>query len=187
MRVDGEALLLSLLNSTPVVAGRPTDELGDDGRAGPWFAANGVPDGPEDRRQVRRARDLLQAVVRGDEPPGALGPVLAGVVSRASVDDSGVTWEVDADGARGAVVAAVLAWDAVHRGRPGRLRACANDECARFLLDRSKSNNARWCSMAACGNKLKARRHYRRVREGAGSDAGAGASAGSAGGAGSAG
>ncbi|GGJ34413.1 hypothetical protein GCM10010121_052110 [Streptomyces brasiliensis] len=47
---------------------------------------------------------------------------------------------------------------------PGRLRACANPECRRFLLDRSRTNKGRWCSMAVCGNRMKARRHYERTR-----------------------
>jgi hypothetical protein len=28
----------------------------------------------------------------------------------------------------------------------------------------AKANSARWCSMAACGNRMKARRHYQRTR-----------------------
>ena len=47
---------------------------------------------------------------------------------------------------------------------PGRLRPCANDECRLFLDDHSKANAARWCSMAVCGNRMKARRHYERAR-----------------------
>jgi predicted RNA-binding Zn ribbon-like protein len=46
----------------------------------------------------------------------------------------------------------------------GRLRPCANDECRLFLIDRSKANAVRWCSMALCGNRMKARRHYQRGR-----------------------
>jgi predicted RNA-binding Zn ribbon-like protein len=45
---------------------------------------------------------------------------------------------------------------------PGRLRPCANPECRLFLLDESRSGTARWCSMATCGNRLKARRHHAR-------------------------
>jgi predicted RNA-binding Zn ribbon-like protein len=33
-----------------------------------------------------------------------------------------------------------------------------------FLIDHSKPNKARWCSMAVCGNRMKARRHYERSR-----------------------
>jgi predicted RNA-binding Zn ribbon-like protein len=33
-----------------------------------------------------------------------------------------------------------------------------------FLIDRSKPNTARWCSMAICGNRMKARRYYQRTK-----------------------
>ena len=59
---------------------------------------------------------------------------------------------------------AVLTWDVLAKTSPGRLRPCANDECRLFLIDHSKAGTARWCSMAACGNRMKARRHYERVR-----------------------
>jgi predicted RNA-binding Zn ribbon-like protein len=32
------------------------------------------------------------------------------------------------------------------------------------LIDHSKATSARWCSMAVCGNRMKARRHYQRTR-----------------------
>jgi predicted RNA-binding Zn ribbon-like protein len=162
--MDRAETLLALLNSTPVVDGTRTDELGDDESAGRWLRTHGVPAKAADRQLLRDGRDLLQEVVLGRKPPAALTPLLRDVVSRPTVGGDGVTWTIDAHGARAVVVDAVLAWDELHRTRPGRLRACANDECALFLLDRSKSNSARWCSMATCGNKLKARRHYQRTR-----------------------
>jgi predicted RNA-binding Zn ribbon-like protein len=61
-------------------------------------------------------------------------------------------------------VRAILTWDALARDMPGRLRPCSNGECRLFVLDGSKANAARWCSMAACGNRIKARRHYQRTR-----------------------
>jgi predicted RNA-binding Zn ribbon-like protein len=61
-------------------------------------------------------------------------------------------------------VRAVLTWDAVAKQSPGRLRPCANDQCHLFLIDHSKAGTAKWCSMAICGNRMKARRHYRKVR-----------------------
>jgi predicted RNA-binding Zn ribbon-like protein len=74
----------------------------------------------------------------------------------------GVSWELSASPA----ARAVLAWDALRINSPGRLRPCANDECRLFLIDRSKPNTARWCSMAICGNRMKARRHYLRAKSG---------------------
>jgi predicted RNA-binding Zn ribbon-like protein len=43
-----------------------------------------------------------------------------------------------------------------------RLRACAGDDCGWLFLDASKAGRRRWCSMADCGNRAKARRHYAR-------------------------
>ena len=159
-----ETALLALLNSTPVIAGTPADELADEESARRWLRAHKIPARPEDAALLREGRDLLQAVVRGDLPPKALTPLLEGAVSRPSITPAGLAWTVDLHGARAVLVDAVIAWDDLQRNRPGRLRPCANDECALFLIDRSKSNSARWCSMATCGNKLKARRHYQRSR-----------------------
>ena len=157
--LDDEVLLLDLLNSTPVVDGRPTDQLDRQ-----WLTARGLP--ADDLPALAAARDALQAVVRGDGSPDALAPHLAGVVSRPRIAGDGVTWQLDAPAGRTTAVRAVLAWDALRTSSPGRLRPCANDECRRFLLDRSKPNTARWCSMATCGNRMKARRHHQRLREG---------------------
>src|SRR4051812_23310237 len=41
--------------------------------------------------------------------------------------------------------------------RPCRLRVCAADDCGLFILDTSRPNNRRWCSMELCGNRSKIR------------------------------
>ncbi|NGO52854.1 CGNR zinc finger domain-containing protein [Allomesorhizobium camelthorni] len=41
-----------------------------------------------------------------------------------------------------------------------RLRICRN--CNWLFLDRSRNGSRLWCDMAVCGNRQKARRHYRR-------------------------
>lgn len=159
-----EAFLLELLNSTPIVDGVQHDEL-DTAHAGrSWLRAHGQRGSTGEWQAVRAARSALQAVVRGHEPADSLHQLLRGVSYRPSVSDVGVQWQLDAPADRTAAVRAVLAWDALRRTRPGRLRPCENPECARFLIDHSKPNKARWCSMAVCGNRLKARRHYERTR-----------------------
>lgn len=40
-----------------------------------------------------------------------------------------------------------------------RLRVCAGEACSARFYDRSRSATRRWCSMGACGNAAKARRH----------------------------
>lgn len=46
--------------------------------------------------------------------------------------------------------------------RPDRIRSCANDACVLHFHDASKNGTRRWCSMAGCGNRAKAQRHYAR-------------------------
>jgi hypothetical protein len=159
-----EVFLLELLNSTPVVDGVAHDEL-DSAHAGrAWLRARGHSGSTGEWRAVRAARGALQAVVRGQRPASSLAPLLDDVSYRASVSADGVQWHLDAPADRMAAARAVLAWDALRRKRPGRLRPCENPECALFLIDHSKPNKARWCSMAVCGNRMKARRHYERTR-----------------------
>ena len=45
-----------------------------------------------------------------------------------------------------------------------RIRECAADTCSWLFLDRSRNRSRRWCDMSVCGNRSKARRHYRRTR-----------------------
>jgi predicted RNA-binding Zn ribbon-like protein len=156
-----EELLLALLNSTPKVDGVRQDYLADDAAVQSWLASHaprGLPAG--DLRAVRAA---LRDVVRGTASPEALAPFLDDVASRPLTTVDGLAWRIDGDSV---AVRVILAWDELRTSAPCRLKPCANTACQRFLLDHSKANNARWCSMSACGNRMKARRHYARVREG---------------------
>jgi predicted RNA-binding Zn ribbon-like protein len=47
-----------------------------------------------------------------------------------------------------------------------RVRECAAESCSWLFLDRSHAARRRWCDMKTCGNRAKARRHYRRRRGG---------------------
>lgn len=44
----------------------------------------------------------------------------------------------------------------------GRVKVCPGEDCAWMFLDESKNRRRTWCSMDACGNRAKAKRHYRR-------------------------
>jgi predicted RNA-binding Zn ribbon-like protein len=153
MRMAWTDVLLDLLNTTPVVDGVGTDVLNPS-----WLRKHGA--GGEDLDAVRRVRDDLQQVVRGQADAMILGDYLSSVRQVPLVDGDGLHWELDESADWRARV--VLAWGEVQQDRPGRLRACANDECQLFLLDRSRGGTGRWCSMSGCGNRMKARRHYSR-------------------------
>jgi predicted RNA-binding Zn ribbon-like protein len=43
-----------------------------------------------------------------------------------------------------------------------RVRECGGSDCRWLFLDTSKNRSRQWCSMASCGNRAKARRHYQR-------------------------
>ncbi|HTU76564.1 MAG TPA: CGNR zinc finger domain-containing protein [Trebonia sp.] len=160
-----EALLLDLLNTTPVVEGTQLDQLASVAAGRQWLAAHGQVSSADEWGSVVAARSALQDVVRGVAAPAALAPWVDGVRLDATLAGEGMTWTLGLPERRSAAARAVLAWDALRATSPGRLRACANPDCRLFLIDHSKSNSARWCSMAACGNRMKARRHYQRARQ----------------------
>jgi predicted RNA-binding Zn ribbon-like protein len=159
-----EGFLLTILNSTPVIDGVPTDDFADTASARAWLAGVDGLGTEAELRHVVRARQLLQAVVRGEQPPDVLDPALRDVALIPAITTGQVIWTLSVPPERELAVRAVLAWDALAKNSPGRLRPCANDECRLFLIDHSKGGTARWCSMAVCGNRMKARRHYQRVR-----------------------
>jgi predicted RNA-binding Zn ribbon-like protein len=47
-----------------------------------------------------------------------------------------------------------------------RVKECGQDDCRWLFFDESKNRSRRWCTMEDCGNRAKARRHYRRRRGG---------------------
>ncbi|GGU93092.1 hypothetical protein GCM10010182_05650 [Actinomadura cremea] len=162
-----EQALLQALNSTPVEDGRDLDLWRDDHEVDRWAREHGGHGGDEERRWLRTARDALQAVETGAaaEPEPRLRRVLAGVRKVPQPGASGIEWHLEVPPERRLAVELVLAWADVKERMPGRLRPCGNPECRLFLLDRSRANTARWCSMKTCGNRLKARRHQARARE----------------------
>jgi predicted RNA-binding Zn ribbon-like protein len=152
VRVESE-LLLELLNSSPIVDGTPTDELRGAG-ADAWLRARDL---PGTAKSARELRDAIAAVIRGQQSASTLQHYLDSVRQVPLVGDDGVQWRTTGGGIAARMV---LAWSD-HRDR---IRPCENDaECTLFLIDRSKANSRRWCSMTTCGNRLKARRHHQRT------------------------
>ncbi|MFE7466999.1 CGNR zinc finger domain-containing protein [Streptomyces sp. NPDC057499] len=156
--------LLKLLNSRPLVDGEEQDALGDPADGRRWAREHGGDGSLAELALLREARDILQGIVRGQRPAVALGPLLEGVHQAPEITSDGLRWTVRTPPHARLAVELVLAWAATEERMPGRLRPCANGECRLFLLDRSRANRARWCSMAVCGNREKARRHYERTR-----------------------
>ncbi|MGV8881479.1 MAG: CGNR zinc finger domain-containing protein [Rhodoglobus sp.] len=160
-----EELLLTLLNSAPVIEGVPTDGL--EGATGRDLARSWGGTGSADEvARLRRVRQALQTIIR--EGDGGAVRELAGILDDAvrtpRLTPEGVVWELHVPEDHRLAAGAVLAWSSVITEFPGRLRACANDECSQFLVDHSRPGTAKWCSMAVCGNRMKARTHARRAK-----------------------
>lgn len=69
-------------------------------------------------------------------------------------------------GAMGRIVAAV--YTAMADPEWSRLKLCGSSTCRWVFYDRSRNHSSRWCTMASCGNRAKARRFrsQRRVEQG---------------------
>lgn len=160
-----ERALLEALNSTPVVDGRSRDLWADDAALRRWAQEHGDRGDASAIDWLRTARNVLQAATHGPVPEAELRRMLDGVCQVPEVGGAGLRWRLHVPPERMLAVELVLAWYDVRERRPGRLRPCGNGECRLFLLDRSRANTARWCSMKTCGNRLKARRHQERARQ----------------------
>lgn len=77
-------------------------------------------------------------------------------------------WRIDRLMLAAPTLLAPVLWsagDLLVGGDAVRLRQCANDECLWLFLDASKAGTRRWCDMASCGNRAKARRHYLKSKQ----------------------
>ncbi|GAA4919806.1 CGNR zinc finger domain-containing protein [Streptomyces coeruleoprunus] len=170
----GEPVSLDLLNTRWVHDGAPQDLLtGVDGLA-VWLASTGLDarftaDAPT-LAHLRAARDALAAVVDspGDPRAGALlNDVLGHGRIRATLTAEGPGEEPEfADPSWGPAWTAARDYLDLLRRAPDRIRACAHEACVLHFFDTSRNGTRRWCSMAVCGNRAKASRHYARTKEG---------------------
>ena len=55
--------------------------------------------------------------------------------------------------------------DLVRDSEPLRIRRCGNPACTLYYYDTSKNHTRRWCSMALCGNRMKAAAFYQRTQK----------------------
>ncbi len=65
-------------------------------------------------------------------------------------------------GAMGRMVSAVFT--AMADEDWGRLKLCGSSTCRWAFYDRSRNHSSRWCTMASCGNRQKARRFRQRAK-----------------------
>lgn len=119
--------------------------------------------------QVRAFRQLLYDYLTGNEDPRVWDAVVSRVESAAKAltlvrSTEGTQWAIDpAVGLRYPLLAiAAAAGDLITSGDVRDVSVCPGRGCG--WLFTNPTGRRRWCSMAICGNRAKARRHAERHR-----------------------
>lgn len=169
--LTGEPMSVDLLNTVWVDAGGRHDLL--DGLPGleTWLASAGrpefLPGTHACRENLVAAREAIRAHLEGADPTASrVNEILARgwTIRRLGPDGPQQTAQVDDPDWRAAWTA-VDDYLALLDRDPDRLRHCAHPDCVLYFYDVSPKANRRWCSMAGCGNRAKAARHYARAKD----------------------
>jgi len=166
-----EPLALDLVNTEWIGPDGPRDLLAEPGGAAVWLAGAGHPGAPVDAPAVAaliEARTAIRAAAIAPGDPAAraaLNAVLAHGRLRPLLTEDG-PGSADEVGDLRRRVPWLAARDLLRllERDPDRIRRCAGDGCVLHFYDTSRSGRRQWCSMAGCGNRAKARRHYARTR-----------------------
>ncbi|MFB7506930.1 CGNR zinc finger domain-containing protein [Streptomyces broussonetiae] len=170
--LTGEPLALDLLNTRWNQEGVTRDLLDDTEGLAVWLESNGLTGrhraDEAALRHLREARDALAAAVHGS--PRQAAPLVDAVLAhgriRARLTADGPAEEPEfADPDRGPAWLAARSYLQLLERAPERIRSCAGGGCILHFFDTSRNGTRRWCSMASCGNRAKASRHYARSKK----------------------
>lgn len=168
----GEPLALDLLNTQWMASGTPVDLLATQDGTQAWLAAAGIAATPaaQTRQALIAARQAIRDVLTrqgGTEALGRLNAVLGHGCLRLSIGPPlapAQTLEADDPAWEPAVMAAANLLELLGQA-PERIRRCQHPACVLWFYDATRNATRRWCSMATCGNRAKAQRHYHRARQ----------------------
>ena len=121
----------------------------------------------DDARLARDLREAIYNMASGSASSAARGALNAAAAMPAAKPRLTSSGRLERDGSS-AELLATIAREAVELlGGPEakRIRQCEGDGCAILFLDLSRSGERRWCSMAGCGNRAKARAFRNRRNE----------------------
>jgi len=150
------------------------DVLQDQGRLAAWLASRGSqPDEVPAMHDVALAVEVREAIRdllgmnSGSTPSPASWEVVGRVSRMVSVSlevETGHTAIRPAGAGLLREVASVIVamHSAMADGTWSRIKICRNPDCRWAFYDRSRNHARVWCTMAECGNRMKARRFRRR-------------------------
>jgi predicted RNA-binding Zn ribbon-like protein len=155
----------------------PTETLNAPADLAGWTKASRAPNVKEFeaaiglRETIYRLFDAhAQAKAPASRDLDALNAALAAAPARTTLKRGrdGYEWDVDMKSGTALSLLAPVLWsagDLLAGPKLEKVRRCANPECLFLFLDDSRASKRRWCSMSACGNRAKAKRHYHKSRE----------------------
>jgi predicted RNA-binding Zn ribbon-like protein len=169
------SLCLDFVNTVDPRHATPREErLPDYAAVLDWARQAGIEASPLEAAAASRAHEeaialretlyaIFGAVARGEASPEEALRHLNDEIARRPRRISGFAWVADD-------VLAPIVWSAAELLTGGpleRVRECPGDDtCGWLFLDTSRNGSRRWCDMRTCGNRAKAKRHYRRVASG---------------------
>lgn len=155
---------------------RRVDRLDLPGFFSRWLQVTGLGD-PGDVEavvlDVKELRELVYSVLVAERPATAdlarFGELLAAAHPRAIPSSTlPLRWAVAVTTAADVLPALVLRTDELFRSADtGRVGRCEGRGCEWLFLDTTRNHSRRWCRTDDCGNRERARRHYRKSRESA--------------------
>jgi predicted RNA-binding Zn ribbon-like protein len=178
---DGGRVCLDFAGTLGDRDNRSTERLRSLEDLGRWFVEAGLAQQPPatSTAKLNRARELREVIYRlvraamAGQPPDHGDVTLLNAAARHAPLvpqlDPGARrfrWRAGSDSAALAVVARD-AIDLLASGQIQRVRECAAPDCSLLFVDESRPGARRWCSMARCGNRVKASAAYRRRRQSA--------------------
>lgn len=168
--LDAYEGLLDWAEGQDVVEAESARELRREAEARPEEASRVL----EEARRLRAALyEVFTSVAREDDPPGealaALNACLREAGARLCLSGGGRSygWSFDPSARQNLewplwLVARSAAELLTSDEEVGRLKLCDARDCGWLFIDASRNRSRRWCDMADCGNRAKARRYRKR-------------------------
>jgi|SRR3954470_5320850 predicted RNA-binding Zn ribbon-like protein len=173
---EGLEAVRRFVNTVHHEQGEDEEELGSPAALAAFLADEGhgrIDVKPADLRRALEVREALRDVM-GANNGEPLNPDAVELLNKAAARskvvaafDDHASWRIEpassgVDRVLGEMLATVFR--SMSDGSWERMKACGNPDCRWAFYDASKNRSGRWCEMASCGNRMKARAFRERAR-----------------------